>query len=149
MSDSASNRTAKTPWHLWVIGILGLLWNAMGAFDYVMTETRNASYMSAFTPEQLDFFYSLPAWTVAAWAIAVWGSVLATIFLLLRKGIAVWIYLVSFVAMLITTFQNYILSNGLEVMGDPFSLFFSGLIFLIALGLIVYSRAMARKGVLN
>ena len=37
----------------------------MGAFDYVMTETRNEAYMAEFTPEQLEFFYGFPAWMIA------------------------------------------------------------------------------------
>ena len=63
--------TQKTPIHLWVIGILALLWNLVGAFDYVATQFRLESYMSKFTPEQLDYFYGFPAWMDAAWAIAV------------------------------------------------------------------------------
>ena len=27
----------KTPWHLWVVGVLTLLWNAVGATSYTMT----------------------------------------------------------------------------------------------------------------
>jgi len=75
MTDSQATRSVRAPWHLWVIGVIALLWNAVGAFDYVMTKTKNAAYMSAFTPEQLAFFYGFPAWVIAAWAIAVWGGV--------------------------------------------------------------------------
>lgn len=117
--------------------------------DYFMTQTRNESYMSAFTPEQLSFFYSLPTWTVATWAIAVWGGVVGAIFLILRMRAALWIFLASFVAMLITAFQNYVLSNGMEVMGDSFSLVFTAVIFLVALCLCSYSRAMLHRGVLG
>jgi hypothetical protein len=60
----------KTPMHLWIIGILSLLWNAVGAFDYSATQLRLESYMSQFTAEQLEFFYGFPAWTKAFWAIA-------------------------------------------------------------------------------
>ena len=67
--------TQPTPWHLWAVGVVGLLWSAMGAMDYVMTQTHNEAYMSAFTPEQLAFFYGIPIWAVATWAIAVWGGV--------------------------------------------------------------------------
>lgn len=148
MSESESRNVEKTPWHLWVIGVAGLLWNSMGAFDYVMTETRNVSYMSSFTPEQLSFFYSLPVWAIATWALGVWGGVVGAIFLLLRKGIAVWIFLVSLAGMLFTTFHNYILSNGMEVIGDPFSILFTLLIFLISLCLFLYSRAMQQRKVL-
>ena len=149
MSESEAVNAGKTPLHLWVIGVIGLLWSAVGAMDYVMTQTQNEGYMSNFTPEQLAFFYGLPSWTIATWAIGVWGGVLGSIFLLMRKGVAVWIFLASLVGMLITTFQNYVLSNGLEIMGDAFSLLFTTVIFLIALGLYLYSRAMRRSGVIG
>ena len=48
----------KTPIHLWIVSILAVLWNAMGAFDYIATQYRLESYMSQFTPEQLEYFYA-------------------------------------------------------------------------------------------
>ena len=147
MSDAAADLPRSTPWHLWLVGILGLLWDSMGAFDYVMTQTRSEAYMSQFTPEQLEFFYAFPAWLVAFWAVAVWGGVAGTILLLLRKRLAVPVLLGSFVAMIVTAVHNFFLSNGLEVMGAV-GLVFSVLIFVVALGLWLYARAMARQGVL-
>jgi len=148
MTDSNATTGKSAPFHLWIVGIVGTLWSAMGATDYVMTQTHNEAYMGGFTPEQLDFFYGLPTWTVAAWAIAVWGGVLGALMLLLRTGHAVNVLLASFAAMVVTSFQNFVLSNGLEVMGGGFELAFSGLIFLVALGLYLYARAMAKKGIL-
>jgi len=46
MSEGASVRPHHAPWHLWLVGIMGLLWDSMGAFDYLMTQTQNESYMS-------------------------------------------------------------------------------------------------------
>jgi len=148
MSEAASAPRPRTPWHLWVVGILSLLWNAMGAFDYLMTETRNAAYMSQFTPEQLAYFLGFPKWVIAAWAIAVWGGVLGSVLLLLRRGLAVGVFLTSFVAMLLTVFHNYVLTPGLEVMGGPGPIIFSAVIAVVALLLIVYARGMRRRGVL-
>ena len=81
MKEDASLNPQRAPWHLWLVGILGLLWNSVGAFDHLMTQTRNESYMGQFTPEQLEFFYGFPTWLVAFWALAVWGGVL---------GVVVW-----------------------------------------------------------
>jgi hypothetical protein len=139
----------KAPWHLWAVGIVGLLWSAMGAMDFVMTQIKHEEYMSAFTPEQLEFFYGFPIWVVVCWAIAVWGGVIGSILLLMRKTLAVWSYFASFIAMVITTFQNFVLSNALEVIGDTFSLVFSAAIFLIALGLYWYARKMQQKNFLS
>lgn len=147
MEQSTAAEAGRTPWHLWVVAGLGVLWNLVGAFDYVMTQTRNEAYMGQFTPEQLEYFYGFPAWVVALWALAVWGGLLGTILLLLRKRLAVPVLLISFLAMIATSLHNFVLSNGLEVIGGV-GLAFSGLIFLIALGLWLYGRAMARRGVL-
>ena len=148
MSDQHEAAASGTLKHLWVVGILAVLWNAMGAWDYYATQTRNEAYMSGFTPEQLEFFYGFPTWVVAFWAIAVWGGLLGSVLLLMRKAWAVPVFLVSFVAMVITAFQNFVLSNGLEVMGDAVSLIFTVAIFLVSLGLYLYARAMRERGVL-
>ncbi len=97
----------KTPWHIWVVGVLSLLWNSMGALDYVATQYSVETYLEGFTPEQLDYFNSFPAWTVAAWAIAVWAAVLASVLILMRRAWAVPVMQISFAAMVIVTLQNY------------------------------------------
>lgn len=137
-----------TPKHLWWVGALALLWNGVGAFDYVMTKTHNASYMSSFTEEQLAYFYGFPAWVVAAWALAVWGGVLGAVLLLLRRRLAVPTFGVSLAAMVLSSFYNFVLSNGRAVMGME-GVVFSAVIFVIAVALLIYSRRLARAGVLR
>ena len=29
----------RTPWHVWLVGVLSLLWNAYGGYDFIMTNT--------------------------------------------------------------------------------------------------------------
>ncbi len=139
----------KAPWHLWVVGVISLLWNLVGAFDFYMTQTRNAAYMQAFTPAQLDFFYGFPFWVVAAWGIATWGGALGSLLLLLRKGVAMPVFLVSFLGMVLTTIHNFGLSNGLKVMGGVGPLIFSTVIFVVGYLLFIYARALRRQGVLR
>lgn len=148
MSESAMRRNTRTPSHLWWIGGLALLWNAMGAWDYVMTETRNPSYMSGFTQEQLDFFYGLPAWVVSAWAAGVWGGVFGAVLLLARRRLAEWLLLASLAGVAVTTFRNYVLADGMTILGDAFSLVFTGVIVLFAIGLWRYAVTMRTRGVL-
>lgn len=148
MTSAPQVSPSRTPWHLWVVGILSLLWNAMGALDYLMTETKNQAYMARFTPEQLDYFYGFPAWVISAWAIAVWGAVLGSILLLLRRAAAYWVFLVSFLALLVTMFYNYVLTNGLKMMGGPGPALFSAAIVIVAALLIAYAAKQRRRGVL-
>lgn len=149
MSENTQSAPVATPRHLWIVGIVALLWNAMGAFDYVMTQTRNADYMAKFTPEQLDFFYGFPAWVDATWALAVWGAVAGSILLLLRIRWAGLAFLISLVCMVATTIHNYFLSNGMEVMGGAGPLAFSAVIFLVSVGLFAYARVLCTRKVLR
>ena len=149
MSEEQTHTKSGTPVHLWIIGVLAVLWNSMGAFDYLMTQTENEGYMSRFTPEQLEFFYGFPTWVVFFWALAVWGGVLGAVLLLLRKKLAAPVLLVSFLSMTVTAIRNYGFAGGMEATGDPFALVFTGLIFVFALLLYLYARAMKGRGVLT
>lgn len=148
MSHSTSASVVAVPRHLWVVGVLALLWNSIGAFDYVMTESRNDAYMNQFTPVQRAYFYAFPAWVVATWALAVWGGVLGSILLLLRKRWAVPVFAVSLATMVITTMYNFVLTDGVAVMGVGGAIF-SAVIFAIAVALYLYARRLARTGVLR
>jgi len=137
------------PRHLWIVGVLALLWNSMGAFDYTMTETRNAWYLAQFTPEQIAYVQAIPAWAIATWAIGVWGGFVGSLLLLLRKRLAVPVLGASIAGVVPTFLYNYVLSDGLAVMGGVGALVFSAVIFLVALALLLYARRMVRTGVLG
>ena len=137
----------RAPWHLWLVGIFGLLWNSVGAFDYFMTQTRSESYMDRLTAEQLEVLNGFPTWLVASWALAVWGGVLGALLLLMRKGLAVPVLVASLVAMAVTAIQDFSSANGMyETAGTGPG--FVLLIFAIAFGLWLYARAMSQRGVL-
>ena len=140
----------RTPWHLWVVGIVTLLWNAMGAFDYFMTQTKNASYLAQFPPEQLAYFQSFPTWVQGSWAIAVWFSVAGSLLLLLRSGWATPVLGISFLAMVVTTIHNFGIADTkmYEIVGQE-AIYFSIVIFLVALGLWLYAIRMRSNGVLG
>ena len=149
MPESPSVAAARPRWYFWVIAVVAILWNAIGALDYVMTQTRNETYMAQFTPEQLEYFYGFPSWAIAAWAVAVWGGVLGALLLLFRRKVAVWFFAVSLAAMLVTSVYNFILSDGLDVMGGPLALAMTVAVVVIGVLLLAYSRAMAERGVLR
>jgi len=53
-----SGTRPRTPVHLWIIGVLALLWNMMGAFDYLATKL------------QLDFWVIAIFLVVYTWSLA-------------------------------------------------------------------------------
>jgi hypothetical protein len=138
----------KTPLHLWIVAVLALLWNAVGAFDYVATQLRLEGYMSQFSQEQLDYFYAFPAWAVAAWATAVWFAVFGSLALLLRRRLAYPLFTISLAAMIISTVHSFALSNGAEMMGSG-GVAFSGVIVVIGILLVWYSKSMATRNILR
>lgn len=137
-----------TPVHLWVIGIVTLLWNAMGAFDYLATQLQLEFYMSNFSEEQLAYFYGFPAWMNACWALGVWGAFFGSIALLLRKRWAVALFGVSLAGMIVSSAWSLFFSDGMAIMGQGAAIF-SAVIFVIAVFLLVYARRMAAAGVLR
>ena len=148
MAD-ATTPAPRTPWHLWLIGVIYLLWSAAGAFDFVMTETHNAAYVKNFTSAQRDYFYGFPGWVVAAWAVATLGGVFGSLLLLARKCLAVPFFLAAFVAMILTTIYNFGLSDGRKIMGGVGPLVFSCIIVVAGFLVWYYARSMRRRGVLR
>jgi hypothetical protein len=140
----------KTPWHLWLVGILSLLWNSMGALDYTMTKTKNAAYMGNFTPDQLDYFYSFPAWANLGWAVGVWFAVARSFLLLFRSRRALWSFVLSFLGMITTLVYQIAFAETkmLELMGLGPALFTLA-IFVVGLLLIIYARTQKTSGVLT
>ena len=147
MTDDTMKMTTATPWHLWAVGMLALLWNGFGGYDYVMTQTNNAAYLAQFTPEQRAYFDSFPMWMEAIWAIGVWGGVLGSVLLLMRSKWAFHAFLASLVAFAVSVVYGQT-SGGAAVMGTT-GVVFSAVIFLLGLGFVMYSRMMSRKGVLR
>ena len=140
--------SVKAPVHLWIVGIVSLLWNAIGAFDYLASRLKIEFYMSQFTQEQLDYFYGFPTWAVAAWALGVWGSFFGSLALLLRKSWAVTLFGISILGLAVNSVYTYWMSNGTEVMGEG-AVMFTAVIWVIVLLLFFYARALEKRGVLR
>jgi hypothetical protein len=143
--------STKTPWHLWVVGVMALLWNAVGALDFTMTQLHSEAYLKDFTAEQKTYFFGLPFWEVLAWGIATWGSLVASLLLLLRRSLACPAFAAALAGALITFGYSYGIADGLKVMGDQATgaLIFCGVIIVIAILLLLYARAMRQRGVLR
>ena len=140
----------KTPWHLWVIGVLMLLWIGMGAMDYVMTVSRNPDYLAQFTPERLAFLDAFPTWAKASWALAVWLYVLGSLLILLRSRHAVWMLQAGFFFMIVTTIHNLFLAEvpAQETMSG-FEIGFTIVLFILSILQIFYARYLRGQQILQ
>ncbi len=140
----------KTPWHIWVVGVVSLLWNAGGAYDYLMTKMQNAEYLSVFTPEQLQYFTSLPLWVNICWALGVWGAVAGSLLLLLRSRFAGSAFALSLLGMFGNLIYGFVLSETTTMdIAGPMGVAFTAAIVVVGVLLWIYARRMTRAGVLR
>lgn len=140
----------KTPIHLWIVGVLSLLWNAGGAFDYFMSQTKNPDYMAQLSPEQMAFLDNVPMWFEASWAIGVWFSVLGSLLLLVRSRFARTAFALSLAGLVVSSVYTYGLAEQRTFeAGGTAALIFTIIIPIVLILLLIYSRAMTRKGVLR
>jgi uncharacterized membrane protein (UPF0136 family) len=147
MNGIGGNRLGgtATPWHLWVVGGLTLLWNSVGIFSYMMTELGKLADLGM-TPEQIAWFDSFPAWATAVWALGVWGAFFGSILLLLRSRWAVTAILIALVGLAGTTiYQNFVT----EVPADMRNLGLDLTIWATTLLMLWYALRMRRAGVLK
>ncbi len=140
----------KTPVHLWIVGVLSLLWNAGGAYDYLMSQLGNEQYLSMLTDAQRAYIEGVPTWFEAVWAIGVWFSVFGSILLLLRSRIAGSAFAISLGGLLASSVYSYGIADpsALAISGT-FALVFSAAIVVVLILLWIYARTMTRRGVLR
>lgn len=140
----------KTPWHLWVVGIVSLLWNAMGALDFIMTQLNSEAWLKSFTAEQKEYIHGFPLWSVVAWGVGTLGSFLGSLLLLLRRRLAVHLFAASLVGAVFTSLYSFVLSDGIKIMGGGAGMVvFNAIIVTVSVLLLVYARAMRKRGVLR
>jgi hypothetical protein len=140
--------------HLWIVGILSLLWNAMGCFDYVMTRMRNTDYLSSAMPNvdpnaMLAWIDGFPIYAQIGWALGVWGGLLGSVLLLVRSRYAVWAYGLSLLGAVVGLGYQIAAAPPLAGADDAMSKAMPYVIILVALGLFLYARAMEKKAVLR
>lgn len=140
----------KTPWHIWVVGVVAVAWNAFGCWDYTMTHLKGEAHLRAFgmTDAQIAYFDAMPAWTHATWAIGVWGGMLGAVLLLLRRRWALHAFVLSFLGFIGGLIYSYGLSDASSVMG-PNAWMMNALIGGACILFIWYAWAMAKRGVLR
>jgi hypothetical protein len=145
-----TERTIKTPWHLWLVGVVAVLFNSIGVFEFVMSMTQGPSYMASagMTPAQIAHYQALPAWMTVDWAIGVFGALAGSVLILLRNKLAWPVLAVSLAAFLISLAHTYLLTDGGKIMGQPMAITSAVIAALLAF-FTWYAWWMMRRGVLR
>ena len=146
--------SARTPAHLWIIGLLSTLWNAFGCYDYLMTRMRNTDYLANMMPTvdpnaMLAWVDSFPIWAQFGWGLGVWGGLAGGVLLLVRSRWAVWATGLSLLGAVLGLGYQIVGAAPLAGAEGPMFDVMPLVIILVALGLFLYARAMEKKGVLR
>lgn len=140
----------RTPWHLWVVGVLSLLWNAGGAFDYVAAKLKIGPYAGELSPDLQGFFDALPVWYSAAWAVGVWFSVIGSLLLLMRSRLAGAVFFLSLLGLLAASYYSFVVLDSSPMRdAGPGAMAFTAAIYVVLIGLWIYARRMTHAGVLR
>ncbi|MBA4807477.1 hypothetical protein [Brevundimonas sp.] len=143
--------TVKTPWHLWLVGVLSLLWNGFGAFDFIQTTTRGEAYMRemGFGPEMIAYYNAMPSWMYGPWILGVWGAVIGSILLLVRSRWAVTAFAASLLGAAVSLIYSKLIDPPPVSPEMAAMAVMPWVILLIAAFLAWYAWFMAKRGVLR
>ena len=147
--------SARAPAHLWIVGILSLLWNCFGAYDYTMTKTQGAKYIATTMPgvdanAALAWINGMPMYAQAGWALGVWLGLFGSILLLIRSRWAVWSFGLSLLGAVASLGYQMMLAPPMPgATESPMMKVMPAVILVIAVALFLYARAQEKKGVLR
>lgn len=146
--------TGKTPVHIWIVGGLALLWNGFGCYDYLMTRMRNLDYFRSMAPDvdpeaMLAWVDAFPIYAQFGWGLGVWMGLIGSILLLMRHRWAVPVLGVSLL--------GAVLGIGYQLMNPPdwpgmdqgMNAVMPYVIIAVAIGLFLYARSLASKGIIR
>jgi len=139
---------SKPTTNFWIIGGAALVWNLIGLVFYVGHVTMSPEALAQMSETQQQFFVATPAWATAAFAIAVNAGALGSLFLLLRKTWAVPMLALSLVAIIVQDIDAYLLRDAYGILGIN-SIIIPSMVFVIAVALLLYARAVKAKRWLN
>ena len=141
----------KTPWHIWVVGVVSLLWNGYGAWDFIQSTTQGEAYWraSGMTQPMIDYYNAMPTWMYGPWVIGVWGAVLGSILLLMRRKLAAPVFALSLLGALGSLIFG--LMNPMPELPPAMAAmaYMPWVIVVVAALLAWYAWSMSKKGVLS
>jgi len=137
--------TNKPASWFWVVSLIALIWNLLGAMAYIAQVTMSPEAFQALPENERALMESAPTWATSAFAIAVWGGVLGCILLLLRKKLATMVLIISFIGVLVQMYHSFFISNSIEVYG-PGGMVMPVMVLGIGMFLIWFSRKSSANG---
>lgn len=143
---SAMNGTdGKTPWHLWTVAALTLLWNGSGAYTILMAQQ---GLLPDLTADEAAYYAAQSLWFVMVTDVALFTPIAAAIALCLRSKVAVWLFALSLTAICITNVYDLVTGSS-RALANTGALVVTCIIVVLAVLQLVYARAQRQRGMLR
>lgn len=135
----------KAPWHLWVVGILALVWYGSGAYTIVAAQQ---GALPGIRPDEAAYYAAQPAWFAAVTDLGLACGVAAGIAFLLRSRWAATLSLIMIAAIAGTA--AYDLAAGTSrIYANNSALVVTVLIWVVAVLQYGYAATMRKRGILR
>jgi hypothetical protein len=132
----------RVHWGFWLIAVLVLLWNIMGALNYFMQ--MNPESVASFPESHRAIIEGRPNWATAGFAVAVFGGLLGAALLLFRRFSAFYLFVLSLLGTIVT------MVHTMSVIGESDKFQVSDLAIMVVMPIIlavvmVWYPTMAKK----
>lgn len=134
-------RAVGVPASFWAVAILGLLWNAFGAYLYLMARLDPETALAGASPAMRDYVLHQPLWANIGYGLGIWGSFFGSVAMVLRSRHAAPLFLISLIGAIVSH-----IGQGLAGV-LPVGLM--AVILLVIAFLWYYSRKSATRGILR
>lgn len=146
MSGLAMERSqTKAPWHLWVVGVLAVLWNGSGA---AVIMAAQYGFYPGLPTDEAAYYAAQKLWFVAMTDLALLGGVLGGVALLLRNRLAPALFAISLVAIVVTNVYDLAVGTS-RMMTNTGTMVTTCVIWLLAIAQLWYAAEMRGRGVLR
>jgi len=145
MSEASIDRPPRS--FIW-ISILALLWNLAGLMAYLGQVMMTPDALAALPDAQRAFYANVPAWATSAFAIATSAGVIGSVLLLLRRSLALPLFVISLLGVLAQNYHAFFIADAYAVLG-PSSIYVPVAVIVIVVALIVYAQSARTRGWLS
>jgi hypothetical protein len=146
-------QAAKAPVHLWIVGLLSLIWNAFGCTDYMMTRLRNLEWLAQGGGDpkaMLAWIDGFPIYAQFGWGLGVWMGLAGSILLLIRHRWAAPALGLSFLGAIVGLgYQIFLAPPAPPPMNEGGMAMMPWVIIIVAGAFYYYAHRQLKAGVLR
>lgn len=118
MTNEQSAR--KLHWTFWFAGVVALIWNVMGCINFFMQ--MDPEMLAQMPESHREIAQTRPGWASIAFALSVFAGAIGGLLLLLKRRLAIYLFMASLVGAVITMIHAVGMSGALGFFA-PFEIF--------------------------